>query len=197
MLQKQKQIIILAIISIILFYIIIQWSDYLSNNFYIIFTENFQSNSNVDLSLTNTNDCSNFCGANATCAISKQQCITDIDCNGCQTQHQNQPNQKHFLQNILGENDAGKMTFGITPQYSSLTNGYGTKEKIITNNLYSKPPTPNFGINTWYTNNQNEQQLFNERYKPSIKRYIPTYTNRYTLTGAFIEDGPLPSNAYI
>ena len=83
----------------------------------------------------------------------------------------------------------------LTPQYSELTTGYGTQERIITNNMFSKPLMPNFGGNTWMSQFQDDKKLFDSRYKPNNMQYMPNYPNRYTLTGEFIEDGPFAANS--
>ena len=95
---------------------------------------------------------------------------------------------------IRGANESGKLTMGLTPQYSSLTSGYGTDATTITKDVYSKPATPNFGVNTWITKFNEYQGLFDQRYKPYNVRYMPNYKSKFTLTGEFMEDGPFPSN---
>ena len=95
------------------------------------------------------------------------------------------------------EINAGKLTFGVTSPYSPLTSGYGTQETIITSNMYSKPSMANFGVNTWLAEFNEEQYLFDKRYKPPALQYMPNYPERYSLTGEFIEDGPFASNSFI
>ena len=91
-----------------------------------------------------------------------------------------------------GDNDAGKLTFGVTPQYSSLTSGYGTHEKIITNDMYDPAPQANFGVDVWGESFNETQALFNKRYKkPGFMEYNP----RPTLSGEFEDDGAFASNA--
>ena len=76
------------IISILLFIVLLVYIHYLVKNQYI-HLENFVDMGNPDtshtinLSLTRTYDCKNMCGPTATCAITKEQCSTDVDCNGC------------------------------------------------------------------------------------------------------------------
>jgi len=197
---KNKYMTILLLFCIILIFIIFYWINFLSINKYIVecFSSgpvsediNGTTSHSVDLPLTTKYSCNNFCGPNARCSITGQQCTADIDCPGCQPYS---PPLSKSNNNILGDNDAGKLTIGVTPQYSSLTNGYGTNQRIVTNDLYSKPITPGFGINSWSSEFEQEYVLFNNRYKPKELQYMPNYLNRYSLTGQFIEDGPLPSN---
>ena len=200
---KQYNIIFLAIVSFILVISIFNWVDYLLSNKYITecFTtgqtqEDYGSSIShtVNLPLTTTYSCKNFCGPQATCSITGQQCSADIDCPGCQPYS---PPLKKSNGCVPGNNDAGKLTFGVTSPYSPLTSGYGTREKIITSNMYSKPSMANFGVNTWLAEFKEEQYLFDKRYKPPALQYMPNYPERYSLTGEFIEDGPFASNSFI
>ena len=199
--KNQYFIIFLAFVSFILLITIFKWADYLSNNNYI--RENFASSirelydgstsHSVNLPLTTTYSCKNFCGPTARCAITGQQCFTDIDCPGCQPYSPPLPKIKD--DNVPGDNDAGKLTLGVTPQYSSLTSGYGTDETKVTSNPFAKPARANFGVDTWMAGFNDDMELFNRRYKPPQLKYMPNYQDRYSLTGEFIEDGPFASNA--
>jgi hypothetical protein len=191
--------------SFILFYIIFIWINYLVSNNFI--RENFTSiiekkdsentNHTVDLPLTTTTSCKNFCGPTARCAITGQQCFTDIDCPGCQPYIPPVTLQKQYI--VPGDDDAGKLTLGVTPQYSPLTNGYGTKERIVTDDLYSKPSQANFGINSWRSSYDEDTKLFDQRYRPSKSnlKFVPDYSKTYSLTGEFLIEGPLAANAYL
>lgn len=193
---SKKNNIYFAISSLLLFFIIIWWGNYIIKNYFIeCFTSQGTSHT-VDLPLTTSYSCKNFCGPTARCSITGTQCTADIDCYGCQPYT---PPLKKTNTNIPGDNDAGKLTFGVTPQYSPLTSGYGTQEKIISKNVFSKPYMPNFGINTWITQFKEENKLFDDRYKPkqSSVKHMPNYPKRYNLSGEFSDYGPLPSNAYL
>ena len=198
--QKKYNNIFLALFCIVLIFFIFQWIGFLSLNKYIVecFTSNVPEDMNgstshsVDLPLTTKYSCKNFCGPAARCSITGQQCTADIDCPGCQPYSPPLPKSSD---SIPGNNDAGKLTYNMTPQYSPLTSGYGTREKIITNNMYSKPAMPDFGVNTWFSAFEEEKDLFDKRYKPPELPNMPKYEKRYTLSGQFIDDGPFPSNS--
>jgi hypothetical protein len=199
---KQYNILFWAIISFILFVIIFKWIDYLSNNNLIMecFTSRYSdgfsftskaTSHTVNLPLTTSYSCKNFCGPTARCSITGQQCMADIDCPGCQPYS---PPLKRAGCGPPGDDDAGKLTMGVTPTYSPLTSGYGTHERQISN-MNLKPSSANFGPDIWLNNFKEEDNLFNQRFKPSGLQYMPNYPPRYSLTGDFIEDGPIPSNA--
>jgi hypothetical protein len=211
--QNQYNMLFLVIISFILFVTIFKWIDYLTNQNYIVearrhsvesFTngvtqEKYDGSTShtVDLPLTTYYSCKNFCGPTARCSITGQQCSADIDCPGCQPYSPPLPKDSGTENNVPGDNDAGKLTVGITPQYSPLTSGYGTQERLITSNMYSKPAQANFGVDVWSQEFNEDQKLFDQRYKPSGLQFMPDYPKRYSLTGEFIEDGPYASNAPI
>lgn len=195
LIQKKYNNIFLAVLCLVLLVSIFYWIHFLTIHKYIVecFTNNYNNATSysVDLPLTTKYSCKNFCGPTARCSITGQQCSADMDCPGCQPYSPPLPKTN---ENVPGDNDAGKLTSGLTPQYSGLTSGYGTREKIITNNMMSKPLNPNFGGNSWMSQFESDQKLFDSRYKPGNVQFIPDYPNRYTLTGQFIEDGPFPSN---
>ena len=213
--MKNKYIIIiLAVATIILGVAIYSYIDYLFNKNILIecFDSNLAiyrdtgsptTNHTVNLPLTTTYSCSNFCGPTARCAITGQQCTADIDCPGCNPYG---PNFKPpTTANVPGNNDAGKLTWGVTPTYSQLTTDIGTRAKLFDNQNdnkkhnknASKPLQPNFGVNTWISKFNGGQQLFDQRYKPAGLQFMPTYEKQYSLSGEFIVDGPLASNAYL
>jgi hypothetical protein len=205
--KEQYFTLITAIISFILLFIIFKIIHHLAIEKYIVecFSNNNQTimdqtlnkylnkstSNSVDLPITKKYSCQNFCGPNAKCAITGEQCFTDIDCQGCHDYSRPEKKTKDYIQ---GNDDAGKLTAGVTPQYSSLTSGYGTKERIITKNMYDKPIQANFGIDTWSKSFNEGQILFNKRYKPNQLQYMPNYKSMYSITGIFTGDGPLPSN---
>ena len=186
--------IFLPLVAIILLYIIFQTIHYLVKENYIVecFTQRDNITHTVDLPLTTKTSCKNFCGPNARCSITGQQCFTDIDCPGCQPY--SPPLSKSQSECIPGNNDAGKLTVGVTPSYSPLTSGYGTRERIITKDMYAKPSEANFGVDTWSDSFNQSKNLFDRRYKPNRLQFMPNYPEMYSITGMFSGDGPLPSN---
>jgi hypothetical protein len=209
LIKNKYATIILALISTILLIGIFNYINYLVKNRYYV--ECFDSNialykdtgspsttHTVDLPLNTTYSCKNFCApATARCAITGQQCMADIDCCGC---NPGGPDiNQNSTANVPGENDAGKLTWGVTPTYSTLTTDIGTQAKLFTSNKekLDAPLQANFGVNTWSTAFNNGQQLFDKRYRPAGLKNMPNYDKRYSATGKFKDDGPLASNAYL
>lgn len=202
--KQQYYILFLLIITFLLLSSIFKWIDYLSENKYIV--ECFQQMNNeqnsektshtVDLPLTTTYSCQNFCGPTARCSITGQQCFADIDCPGCKPYTPPLITDSKKI-DIKGNNDAGKLTVGTTPTYSVLTTDIGTRAKMIWNKKFSKAPSAEFGINIWRKDYDEDKKMFDKRYKPNKLEYMPNYPERYSITGDFIEEGPLASNAVL
>lgn len=57
-----------------------------------------------------------------------------------------------------------------------------------TDGFTTKPPMANFGTNIWRTPFDNSLQEFDKRYKHVG---MLKYPNHYTVTGEFIDDGPI------
>jgi hypothetical protein len=194
--SKKNTKMILIIISITLFLSVFAWIHYLTKNNYIVECfESIAKSHTVNLPLTTKYSCKNFCGPTARCSITGHQCTADVDCPGCEALADTFPRAKKGC--IPGDNDAGKLTWGVTPQYSTLTTDIGTQAAFFTSKPRKKPAMANFGVNTWYSGFKESQQMFDKRYKPPELQFMPTYQKNYSATGMFIDDGPLASNAYI
>jgi hypothetical protein len=192
--KNKYSTIILAFISIIIFVGLFKWTDYLIKNNYIVECFQQATSHTVNLPLTTTESCQNFCGPNSTCSITGEQCTSDIDCHGCKKKTSV---STKLGECIPGENDAGKLTWGFTPQYSTLTTDIGTQAAFYTSNPLQKPAMANFGINTWIQPFKQSSKMFNKRYVTPELQFMPNYAKRYTATGQFIDNGPIASNDYI
>jgi len=208
--NKHKKF-LLIILCLFLLVFIFKWIDYLVINKFIIecFTNTNNINWNgiggvsekydgttshsVDLPINTLYSCKNFCNPQSRCALTKEQCSTDIDCPGCQP---NLPkNFKDKENKIQPNNDAGKMTTGFVPQYSTLTSGYGTSNGFLyKKDINSRAPQANFGVNIWTDMYNQGLKLFKKRYEPKNLQYMPQYKPIYSMSGEYLGDGPLPAN---
>ena len=185
-------------LSIFLIIIIYVWIHYLVQNNYIVECfENIESSETshtVNLPLTTTYSCTNFCGPQSRCAITGHQCTADIDCPGCQPYVPPLTNSETTI--VPGDNDAGKLTVGATPRYSTLTTDIGTQAALVVSPVPdNKPPMPNFGENTWSKSFEQDQQMFDNNYKPPTLTNMPVYQEQYSMTGIYKNDNPYASNA--
>ena len=147
--------------------------------------------------LTTRYSCSNFCGPNSQCAFTREQCSSDIDCTGCQPNINKKP--KYKTKDVPGENDAGKLTFSQTPQYSGLTTDIGTKASLY-NKISASVPQVYLGLDQW-TKSANQgmtyffkNQTDNDRELGYNFEFEPKYPKKKSITGIFIDGGPLPAN---
>jgi hypothetical protein len=167
-----------------------------------VFKEGFDNSGskyshNVDI-INNSDSCSNFCGPKSQCATTREQCTSDVDCQGCQPLKNDVYQEPDDLVKPL--NDAGKLTFTMTPQYSSLTTDLGTFA------AYAKPGSLNSDIPKMYDGYDIWTKSFNyglgladskltldqEDYKS-----MPQYPVTVSATGMFYETGPRASNIHL
>jgi hypothetical protein len=145
--------------------------------------------------------CSNFCGPKAQCALTREQCSSDIDCKGCQPIISEPPKYLTTTE-VKPLDDAGNLTFSQTPQYSSLTTDIGTFASYVkTGSLDNEVPTPYQGVDTWTKSFNYGLKLADDKltydYSPAQEEYriLPTYPITKTATGLFYDTGPTASNA--
>jgi hypothetical protein len=148
----------------------------------------------VNMPLNDIYSCKNFCGPKSQCAITRDQCTSDIDCVGCV------PPKHPQMPVVSAYEDSGKLSSNQGLHYSSLTTGYGTTfEKIVP--VQQKRPYEGYDI--WTQSFNEGLRLYNKKrtdnYGPTEKQIIelPTYPTTITATGLFYNTGPTPSNAVL
>jgi hypothetical protein len=148
------------------------------------------TNHNVNMPINTGVDCQNKCGSQGKCTISKEQCISDVDCFGCQSKHRKFKKKWDFR----AQNDAGKLSY-LAPQYSTLTTDIGTQAKLYTSNPLEFI-TPAQGLDRKvYNYAMHLQDLKNDYILQN--QPVLQYPKRQTATGIFTDIGPLPANAYL
>ena len=158
------------------------------------------TNHNVDLPLNTYYSCNNFCGPQSQCAITREQCTSDVDCYGCQPIPNEPP--RYLTKNVRGENDAGKLIYNQNPRYSSLTTDIGTKASLYGNKL-SPVPQPYLGLDKWVESANYGIELLDDKLDYTYSqehdkyKYLPSYPTRESVTGLFKYNGPLAANAYL
>jgi hypothetical protein len=236
-----KYTFIYTIICIILFYLIVKWGHYLirsrlicKNNDKEGFSEfeqlsyklnpypkdaviNYNDvnsplySHTVNLPINDPYSCKNFCGPKSQCAITREQCTSDLDCQGCQPP--NKPVSNCSKQNIKPYEDSGKLGPNLT--YSSLTSGYNNYgmdfEEIYPGSKDAEIKKPYQGLDIWTDsfnaglNMYNKKRETNTKYKqllldkfsenPAI--HAPKYPTTVTATGQFYNTIAPASNAYL
>ena len=198
---KMSTFIMFALISILLFIGLNKWMHLLLTKEYVVecLTNPDQAYTHtVNLPINTTYSCKNMCGPYGKCSITGERCLSDIDCYGCQPSTGEL--SKTFLKtnSVEGDDDAGKYSY-LTPNYSELTTDAGTRAKLIEpSDKFTPPPAYNTGVNMWRAQFDQGESIFDEVYKPPANlANMPSYPPRYSLSGQFMEDGPLASNAYL
>ena len=163
----------------------------------------------VNLPLNTTYSCENMCGPQNRCSISGEQCTSDVDCYGCQPPPKKEialtpdvggQNKAVSTYDVGGQNDAGKLTGGVTPTYSTLTTDIGSRAALIHGHDTNIEPVQYFnGVDQWRNAFDRGMEMYDKRYNSQVESlsYLPHYPNRPTLSGQFIDNGPLASNAYL
>jgi hypothetical protein len=206
-------------VSISLFFsLVIGWTIYtyffkVDSNFKEGFDPNalltYDSNSpsithNQDL-VNDEYSCSNFCGPNAQCAITREQCSSDVDCKGCQPPISAPPKYLTNLE-VKPLDDAGKLTWMQTPQYSTLTTDIGTFATHLSGkpgSLDDGPPPMYQGYDKWTKSFNYGLKLSNEKLTYADSEplnsadalILPQYPVTKTTTGLFYDAGPSASNS--
>ena len=168
----------------------------------------------VNLPLTDTLSCKNFCGPKSQCAITREQCTSDIDCKGCN------PGPKP-MDNCRTEDvppyDAGGKLGPQGLQYSPLTTGYDKHNadfaQIYKGSKDAQLKMPYQGLDTWTKSFNEGLNLYNksresaDKYSEGNSNAIPIasgstlpsvepkYPMTLSATGQFYETTPPASNS--
>lgn len=171
----------------------------------------------VNLPINDPISCKNFCGPNAKCLITGEQCTSDIDCYGCTpvSKAQNGCTTK----DVKPYDASGKLGQNMGLQYSPLTTGYNNHSanfaQIYENSKEAELTMPYGGKDLWTKSFNKGLQLYNEKIKSSEKNsegntnaiplasktgenlleYQPKYPMKVSLTGQFYETTPPASNS--
>jgi hypothetical protein len=214
-----KYTILYTFVSLLLFWLIMKWLYFLTNNYYLTnkknnnLVESFDTNSllyydtnssllskSVDLPINTRLSCSNFCGPKGTCAITGTQCLADIDCYGCSPKLDKPPEYLTTTQ-VKPYFGSGALIYNQNPQYSELTTDIGTRASLY--NLGSNTPKMYLGVDKWTKSFNYGLKLADDKltYQYSVApepyRFLPTYPVTETATGLFYDTGPTASNAYL
>lgn len=133
----------------------------------------------VDLPINNPISCQNFCGPKARCAISGEQCTSDIDCSGCNPGPTPVPDCVGDS-NVQPYDAAGKLGPQLT--YSPLTTGYNghinNLAPISEDSLDKQIVKPYEGVNIWSESFNKGLELYNSKQESAAK-----YGGQWSLNG--------------
>lgn len=178
----------------------------------------------VDLPFNSKYICHNFCGPQAQCAITGNQCSADIDCPGCQPPNKTQP--KYMSVEVFPYDNGGKLTQNQGLHYSSLTTGYnghkmdfasaypGSKSSVLKQSYQGEDrwmKSFNDGLEL-YNKKRSSHDEYNEgRFQGGLDLWLnkgvnvnknenldfsPNYPTTISTTGLFYQTTPPASNSY-
>ena len=176
---------------------------------------------NVNLPINDPVSCKNFCGPQSQCAITREQCTSDIDCYGCRPNPKDISN-KYITKEVLPYDATGKLGQNQALQYSPLTTGYNKDfSEIYPGSKEVQIIKPYLGIDLWTNSFNKGLELYNkkresaEKYSQGVSNAIPlvsepnfgkpnvnldfspNYPLSYSATGQFYETTPPASNSSI
>ena len=155
----------------------------------------------VNLPINDPVSCKNFCGPNAKCLLTKEQCTSDIDCQGCNPG----PTKQTACQtkDVKPYDGAGK---GL--QHSPLTTGYNNHNidfaQIYPDSKDAQIRRPYEGLDLWTDSFNKGLELYNkkrsiaDKYNTDITTDTSLetkYPTTISATGLFYETTPPASNS--
>ena len=175
----------------------------------------------VNLPINDPVSCKNFCGPNAQCSITREQCTSDIDCQGCNPGPT--PQNSCLTKDVAPYDAAGKLGQNLGLQYSPLTTGYNTHNadfaEIYPGARDAKISKQYQGTDSWTKAFNEGIKLYNkkresaDKYSEGVSQQIEDeepdiasskmsyYEMRYpttiSATGQFFETTPPASNSAI
>lgn len=171
----------------------------------------------VNLPINDPISCQNFCGPKATCAITGEQCTSDIDCYGCNPG----PKQENpcIMEDVPPYDDAGKLGQNQGLQYSPLTTGYNNHgmdfAEVYPGSKDAQIQQPYLGLDLWTKSFNEGLKIYNKKResadkysegisnviqdfpKGKITYYEPKYPTTISATGQFYETTPPASNSFL
>jgi len=171
----------------------------------------------VNLPLNDPVSCKNFCGPKAQCLLTREQCTSDIDCQGCNPGPK--PLDACLTKDVDPYDAAGKLGQNLGLQYSPLTTGYNNHNtnfaQIYDGSKDTQLKRQYQGLDIWTDSFNKGLQLYNKKRESAdeyaeglsnaiplaSKTKLPYYESKYPMTisatGLFYETTPPASNASI
>jgi hypothetical protein len=176
---------------------------------------------NVNMPINDPISCKNFCGPNAKCLLTKEQCTSDIDCQGCNPGPT--PRDECLTKDVDPYDAAGKLGQNQGLQYSSLTTGYNKHNadfaQIYEGSKENQLKRSYEGVDLWTDTFNKGLELYNrkrkstDKYSEGVSQQTEDessnmsgsqmnynemkYPMKISATGLFYETTPPASNASI
>jgi hypothetical protein len=187
--KKYKYLIIFNSFSIAIAIVIALFLFFTKNDYNEGFLQNRYSELDPELDAIVEQEfypCDNFCGPKAECAVTREQCVKDIDCSDCS-------NATIVREGFSNTNMYDSM------ETSSLTTDASTFATVIKKD--AAIPKMYLGPDLWtksfnYGLGLSEKKLqYDVKMNPNKYKYVPKYQVTETVTGMFYDIGPTAANA--
>jgi hypothetical protein len=175
----------------------------------------------VNLPINDPVSCKNFCGPNAQCLITREQCSADIDCYGCNPVPT--PRDECLTKDVIPYDASGRLGHNLALNYSPLTTGYNNHNanfaETYPGSKDNQIKRPYQGVDLWTDSFNKGLELYNkkresaDKYSEGVSQQIKDkerdiapskmtyYETRYPTTisasGQFFETTPPASNSAI
>lgn len=188
--MKPVYTILNILLCIILFWSVVKYGAQICEGYSNINSSKYSHT--VNLPLTDTTSCGNFCGPQSQCVKTREQCTSDIDCKGC-------------IEGFKGYDGAGKLGQSLT--YSPLTTGYDNHSADFAEiDINAEIKKPYKGVDMWedsfnrgiylYNKKRESYDKYNQiKYLVSLEERNPNYPLKVSMTGTFYETTPPASNS--
>lgn len=166
----------------------------------------------VNMPINDPVSCKNFCGPKSQCLLTREQCTSDIDCQGCNPGPT--PQSTCLTKDVEPYDDAGKLGQNQGLQYSPLTTGYNNHNadfaQIYEGSKDAQIKKPYQGLDLWTDSFNKGLEMYNKKRESADKYsvadlgfdieskkqyYEPTYPMTISATGQFYETTPPASNS--
>lgn len=164
----------------------------------------------VNLPINDPINCKNFCGPKSQCLLTREQCTSDIDCQGCNPgpgPSSGTKSKNMRLTNNINPYDATGKLGQNQLQYSKLTTGYDNHSadfsELYPGSKEAQIKKPYQGLDLWTNSFNKGLELYNkkresaDKYREPSKMsyYEPRYSTTISATGQFFETTPPAANS--
>lgn len=159
----------------------------------------------VNLPINDPVSCRNFCGPNAKCVLTGEQCSADIDCQGCKPIEK--PRSECITKDVKPYESSGKLTQNIGLHYSPLINENNRDYDYLSDEMKTIVK-PYMGKDMWTKSFNEGLKLYNKKREAADKygykldfgytdANAPKYPMSISATGEFYETTPPSSNTIL
>ena len=128
--------------------------------------------------------CDNFCGPKAECAVTREQCVADVDCSNCDTT----VTEGFSNTNMYDSMETSSLITDASTFATVIKKDAAIPKMYLGTDLWTK--SFNYGLGL------SEKKIqYDVKRHPNKYKYVPKYQVTETATGMFYDIGPTAANA--